>query len=241
MANSSKATYSSLGRWLSADPIGFEGGLNLYGYCAQNPTTLVDPEGAYWVIYGSDQLKKQLVALLTKATKMKVKIDKSGALSVSGKSCEPFGQLLEQGQGDLTPVPIQLVMNDNKIGIGNAIGLGSGDKTKQRIDLGDIGKIRAANSQYGPAIADGLVFHEMLEAAVLSHQTGAVGDVGATASIHFNVACDAEGKYNQARSKNKLKRGIEYQDPPGSGKVVIPYGPVNLRYKKGTGNFSVSP
>jgi RHS repeat-associated protein len=230
-----------LGRFLNQDPIGFAGGLNLYGYVGNNPTNYMDPGGTYWKIYGSDQLKKQLVDLLTKATKMKVKIDKSGALSVSGKSCNAFGQLLEQGQEDFTAVPIQLINNDDSVGIGNAIGLGSGDKTKQRIDLGDLGKIRAANGQYGPAIADGLVLHELLEAAVLSHQTMAVGDVAATANIHFGIACKAESSYNKERTKNKLERGIEYQEPPKSGNVVIPYGPVSLRYKKGTGNFSVSP
>ena len=36
---------SSLGRWLSADPIGFSGGLNLYTYVGQNPANLVDPSG----------------------------------------------------------------------------------------------------------------------------------------------------------------------------------------------------
>lgn len=35
----------NLGRWLSADPIGFSGGLNLYTYVGQNPVGRVDPNG----------------------------------------------------------------------------------------------------------------------------------------------------------------------------------------------------
>lgn len=36
---------SDLGRWLSADPIGFAGGLNLFEYANSSPTNLVDPSG----------------------------------------------------------------------------------------------------------------------------------------------------------------------------------------------------
>ena len=36
---------SSLGRWLSADPVAFAGGLNPYNYVEANPTNAVDPSG----------------------------------------------------------------------------------------------------------------------------------------------------------------------------------------------------
>jgi RHS repeat-associated protein len=36
---------TSIARWLSADPLGPEGGLNLYAYCFNNPVTLADPDG----------------------------------------------------------------------------------------------------------------------------------------------------------------------------------------------------
>ncbi len=35
----------SIGRWLSADPIGEEGGVNLYGYLGGNPLNAIDPLG----------------------------------------------------------------------------------------------------------------------------------------------------------------------------------------------------
>jgi RHS repeat-associated protein len=36
---------SSLGRWLSRDPIGEAGGVNLYGYCFGDPISWIDPLG----------------------------------------------------------------------------------------------------------------------------------------------------------------------------------------------------
>jgi RHS repeat-associated protein len=37
------------GRWLSKDPIGLSGGLNLYSFCGENPLTFIDPLGrSFW-------------------------------------------------------------------------------------------------------------------------------------------------------------------------------------------------
>ncbi len=41
------------GRWLSPDPIGIEGGLNLYAFCHNNPVTSVDPHGNTPLITGA--------------------------------------------------------------------------------------------------------------------------------------------------------------------------------------------
>ena len=37
------------GRWLSPDPIGISGGLNLYAFCGNDPVNFVDPEGESFV------------------------------------------------------------------------------------------------------------------------------------------------------------------------------------------------
>ena len=38
----------ALGRFLTRDPVGHGGGLNLYRYCGNNPLTKVDPDGKDW-------------------------------------------------------------------------------------------------------------------------------------------------------------------------------------------------
>jgi RHS repeat-associated protein len=44
-----RAYDSDLGRWLNRDPIGEEGGLNLYGYVGNDPLNWIDPLGLDWL------------------------------------------------------------------------------------------------------------------------------------------------------------------------------------------------
>ncbi len=46
--------HAEIGRWLSKDPIGISGGLNLYVFCGNNPVNFVDPMGLYQTIFGDD-------------------------------------------------------------------------------------------------------------------------------------------------------------------------------------------
>lgn len=40
------------GRWLSPDPIGISGGVNLYLFCNNNPVNFIDPEGLWGIMIG---------------------------------------------------------------------------------------------------------------------------------------------------------------------------------------------
>ena len=48
----------ALGRWLSRDPIGCAGGVNLYEYCASNPIMGIDPMGLQVMTLGGGVLEK---------------------------------------------------------------------------------------------------------------------------------------------------------------------------------------
>lgn len=45
-----RAYDADLGRWLSRDPIGEWGGVNLYHYCFNSPTSVVDPDGRFAIL-----------------------------------------------------------------------------------------------------------------------------------------------------------------------------------------------
>ena len=58
----------STGRWLSKDPIGFEGGdSNLYGYVLQDPVNMIDPEGKFWTAVASWAIKQIVKYPINKA------------------------------------------------------------------------------------------------------------------------------------------------------------------------------
>ncbi len=48
-----RAYNPSLGRWINRDPIGEKGGVNLYEYAANLPTSVIDPSGLTWYPIGT--------------------------------------------------------------------------------------------------------------------------------------------------------------------------------------------
>ncbi len=52
------------GRWVTRDPIGYEGGVNVYGYCGNRPVDFVDPQGLWsfyrWLLTGDGDASDEL-------------------------------------------------------------------------------------------------------------------------------------------------------------------------------------
>jgi RHS repeat-associated protein len=43
-----------VGRFVTRDPVGYDGGINLYGFCGNNPVMRADPSGLDWLDFGTN-------------------------------------------------------------------------------------------------------------------------------------------------------------------------------------------
>jgi len=72
---------SQAGRWLSNDPIGISGGLNLYAFCGNNPVMFVDPKGKSVIFTAVVTIGLGLPATLI-ATRVLVNYGNAAAITV---------------------------------------------------------------------------------------------------------------------------------------------------------------
>ena len=107
-----------LGRWLSADPIGFAGGLNLYNYVRNSPTNLVDPEGLDgWDVargFGNGLVAGALVAGAIAASGVEIPAAAAWGLATIGLGYT--GTKLCTAKEPLTGEPIDVYQWDETLG-----------------------------------------------------------------------------------------------------------------------------
>ncbi|MEN6625344.1 MAG: RHS repeat-associated core domain-containing protein [Candidatus Sumerlaeia bacterium] len=82
-------------RWTTLDPIGFSGGLNLYGYCVGDPINGIDPDGLDWLENSSnciagffDNMTFGLTALIREAIGINSAVDHNSSWYRGGEVAE---------------------------------------------------------------------------------------------------------------------------------------------------------
>ena len=85
------------GRYLTPDPIGLDGGINLFSYVLNDPLNWIDPEGLRLRLTGSSEEKQRLFDILTGMGCGQLTMDSSGNISgsFSEDECSPCQCLKE--------------------------------------------------------------------------------------------------------------------------------------------------
>ena len=78
-ADAMRLVVTETGRWLSKDPIGLNGCLNLYAFCDNKPILYMDPYGKFWGAIISAITTVAIVAytIIRHALRMKKKMDEA--------------------------------------------------------------------------------------------------------------------------------------------------------------------
>jgi RHS repeat-associated protein len=155
------------GRWLSKDPIGISGGLNLYAFCGNDPVNYMDPWGLFWREAGS-------VALGTF----------SGAVSgaaTGATSGATIGAIIGGTTGSVVFPGV-----GTGVGVGGGAVVGAGGGAIMGAVSGALGGFVAS---LGAALADG----DLGDVAEAGASAGALSGIGAGAGAIGGVAAGAFG------------------------------------------------
>jgi RHS repeat-associated protein len=127
----------NLQRWLNADPIGEEGGYNLYGFVYNNPVKWIDYLGREIAFTGDDKLKETARKLLTAA---------------KGLANDALKKKIAEIEADKFKCKIKLVVDSTAVIVGSY--------KLETIDLGDIAKFPESG---GAATRVSAFIHEIIE------------------------------------------------------------------------------
>jgi RHS repeat-associated protein len=135
--------HPKLGRWPNRDPIGEEGGLNLYGYVGNNPVNEIDPLGLTWSsnwnffwdwalgrgprdrFYGPNTTETQEMQNSPGAQRLRDNFNKNGCKSFSGGPLGSYGT----GEAALDTLPHPSTTGAQVGGFGGASAVDNGNET----------------------------------------------------------------------------------------------------------------
>jgi RHS repeat-associated protein len=124
------------GRYISADPIGLDGGINLYGYVNQDPVNWIDPEG----LRAGDRRRRR---------------GREGAYQYALRQRTSLGHNLFEDRSPIRHCVVSCLVGANYgSGLGRFLGFGNEVQGFVRWDLLRIGSRLEGNSQWAFQISD---------------------------------------------------------------------------------------
>jgi hypothetical protein len=161
------ATYDpSKGRWLNRDPLAEEGGVNLYGFVANDPINTIDPYGLKFKFTGKETAVKAAKAALEEAKK---------------KANKELKAKLDELEKDKKTCTIKVSYNSKNVVVGSF--------DLEEIDLGDISKFPAGG---GAGTQASTLVHELIEqwqkqiggkGYSTAHQEGIKAETGVSGNV----------------------------------------------------------
>jgi uncharacterized protein RhaS with RHS repeats len=166
---------ADLGRFISRDPIGFRGGLNLFGSHATSPVSLVDPSGLAFQLEldgGLSAAAKQsavntLLYMLGKAFGEEFYVDNSGLLKSRSRKkpnksyCNSDSAVFKKFKAAMdSKAVISIYLTNNSPIINMASFAGANPLNSQVLDMGDFARLFKGEE----AIGLGALIHEFGEA-----------------------------------------------------------------------------
>jgi RHS repeat-associated protein len=217
---------SELGRFISRDPIGFRGGLNLFSGAGTSPVTIVDPSGLTLEFTG--QQSGYLVALLERLTGLTFFNKGEGlqtACDLSGR--ESPNPALRQLLLDLMSNPIHHTVEVDYLSetpFGRFIG-----SARQKIDVGDM--LTAYSADRG--LAGALIGHELTE---LFESSNAALVPTATRENWWDVFAKVhERGLEFERGQGYTRTAESYNETTGEGSLTFEnQGTYDFKNKKGS-------
>ncbi len=147
---------SSLGRFISRDPIGFRGGLNLFGTeFGNSPVTFVDPKGLSLDFQGPLDAVKLTIQTFEARTGLKADSYQPGKRTFTGEPTNLIGRALQQFVSADGCYRIDARYNSSTTPIGKF-----GGNFQQAIDIGDILRLEKRGTR---DISDAFLLHELTE------------------------------------------------------------------------------